>query len=255
MRVMIKRAPDGKITLQEGAKIAVVTISRPAARNALTSNMWRELKAIGEELQRNKKTRAVVVRGVPGSFTAGFDIKEFCGMSVSEANQSFQLMEETIRTFENIPVPVIGAVDGPAYGAGLIFSLAFDLRVGTENAKMGIPVAGLGINLGPEFIHRLKRIIGPARVSELVMLGEIYDAEKSLQTGLLNKVMEREAFDSRVLAIAEKITRLAPSSLASAKKAIQTPLEEEVPEMKYADETYFLEGCLSFVEKRAPRFL
>jgi enoyl-CoA hydratase len=96
LRVMIKRVPDGKITLQETSKIAIVTMNRPAARNALTFNMWKELARIGREIAANPKNKVVILRGIPGQFTAGADIKEFCEMSVEEAEIAFANMEEAI---------------------------------------------------------------------------------------------------------------------------------------------------------------
>src|SRR5690554_2954200 len=104
MRVQIKRVPDGKITLQETSKYAIVTMNRPAARNALTSNMWKELYRIGLDIKSNPKVKVVIIRGVPGDFTAGSDIKEFSMMTVQEANKAFEIMEQTIRLFEDLTI-------------------------------------------------------------------------------------------------------------------------------------------------------
>src|SRR5690606_33318469 len=133
-----------------------------------------ELTQIGNEIR--SKNKVVLLRGVTGNFTAGADIKEFCEMTIDEANEAFQVMEEAISTFESLPMPVISVIDGPAMGAGFVLSLASDLRIGTMNARMGIPVGRLGITLGPAFVRRIIRYIGPSRTKELVYTGKIYSA-------------------------------------------------------------------------------
>ncbi|WP_245411507.1 enoyl-CoA hydratase/isomerase family protein [Alkalicoccus urumqiensis] len=252
---MIRRVPDGKITLQEGAKIAVVTINRPEARNALTREMWQELGNVARAVKKRGKSRVLIVRGVPGNFTAGSDIKEFCSMTNDEANDAFQVMEETIALYEEMPIPVIGAIDGPVYGAGFIFSLAFDLRIGTEHTKMGIPVARLGIRLGPAFTDRILYHLGPARLKELVLMSTIYGHETAHQLGLLHQVTSRAELDSTVLAAADRIVHLSAGSVQAVKQAVPSFRQpEEAGAWAYADPQDFHEGCTAFRDKRAPAF-
>ncbi|MDF0728542.1 enoyl-CoA hydratase-related protein [Cytobacillus sp. S13-E01] len=254
MRVIIKRAPDGKITLQETAKIAIVTINRPIARNALTTNMWRELTRIGEEITTNPKNKVVLLRGISGNFTAGSDIKEFCEMDVSQANEAFEMMEKTISTFENLPMPVIGAIDGPALGAGFVLSLACDIRIGTPKAKMGIPVGRLGIKLGPSFVSRISKLIGPSRTKELVFTNEIYDSQKSYNFGLLNQIVPSSELDHFTLHLAQKIGKQSRASLRAVKDSVQLTWMDKDTKWDFVDPTDFPEGCLAFVEKREPSF-
>jgi enoyl-CoA hydratase len=253
VRVVIRRAPDGKITLQETAKIAIVTINRPAARNALTTNMWRELAAIGREIR--PKNKIVILRGTAGNFTAGADIKEFCEMSAAEANDAFEQMEQAISIFENLPIPVICAVDGPAMGAGLILSLAGDMRVGSPLARMGIPVGRLGITVGPAFMRRIVRLIGPSRAKELVYTGRIYDAQEAFALGLLNHLVESEQLDEYVLQLAETVSRQSRASLQAVKKSVQLCEWRQDMSWNYVDPVDFPEGCLAFAQKREPRFM
>ncbi|GAE27390.1 enoyl-CoA hydratase [Halalkalibacter wakoensis JCM 9140] len=216
--------------------------------------MWRELKRIGLEIKANPKNKVVIVRGITGDFTAGSDIKEFCEMSVDEANEAFRLMEETISTFESLPIPVIGAIDGPTLGAGFVFSLAFDIRVGTPNTRMGIPVGRLGIKLGPTFVQRISRLIGPSRTKELVMTNEIYDYQRSYDMGLVNKVVSSEDLDKYALDLAKMISKQSRASMKAVKKsANMTTLPNDI-EFDFVDPVDFHEGCLAFVEKRKPNF-
>jgi enoyl-CoA hydratase/carnithine racemase len=252
---MIKRVTDGKITLQETSKMAIVTINRPAARNALTSSMWSELARLGKTIESNHKNKVVILKGVPGHFSAGSDIKEFCRMSVEQANETFEKMEEAISTFEKIPIPVLGVVDGPAIGAGFVLSLACDIRIGTKNTKMGIPVGRLGITLGPSFVRRITRLIGPSRTKELVYTGKIYDYDEAKQLGLINVLVENaEELDHFCLKLAETISSQSMASLKAVKKSVDLCEWRQENNWKYVDPVDFYEGCLSFVEKRKPNF-
>lgn len=254
MRVLIKRVPDGKITLQETSKIAIVTINRPSARNAMTSRMWGELADIAGEIRANQKIKVLILRGIPGEFTAGSDIKEFCKMSVREANEAFGLMEKAISRIESLPIPVIGAIDGPALGAGFVLSLACDVRIGTTQARMGIPVGRLGITLGPSFVRRVVRLIGPSRTKELVFTGKIYDASTSFQLGILNQLVETYQLDQSALGLAQTIMNQSRASMQAVKQSVELSYRPMETAWSYVDPVDFPEGCLAFVEKRRPRF-
>lgn len=254
MRVNISRVPDGKITLQQTSKVAIVTINRPAARNALTTNMWREMARMAAEIRLNPKMKVVILRGVPENFSAGSDIKEFCEMSVDEANEAFRQMEKAICAFEELAIPVIGAIDGPAAGAGFILALACDLRIGTKHAKMGIPVGRLGITVGPSFMRRIIRLTGPSKAKSLVYLGEMLSADDAYRSGLLNRLVEPEELHQHVLDLAETIMQQSKASLLSVKKAAALCEWREERDWNYVDPNDFPEGCLAFVEKRKPNF-
>src|SRR5690242_10821536 len=143
MQVLVKRLEDGKITFQQTSKIGIVTMNRPGSRNALTASMWKELTEIFNKVKESTKIKVLVLRGTANQFTAGSDIKEFSQMTLTEAQNAFLNMEEAISTLESLPIPVLAAIDGPAMGAGFILSLACDMRIGTYNARMGIPVGRL----------------------------------------------------------------------------------------------------------------
>ena len=146
MQVTTKRmeAEHAKIILQETAGLAIITIHRPQLRNALTANMWDQLLEIGNKVLENPKNKVLLLRGSGEQFTAGSDLKEFNQMSLEEAEDAFVHMENTISTFERLPIPTIGVINGPAMGAGLELALACDIRIGSEKSKLGIPVGKLG---------------------------------------------------------------------------------------------------------------
>jgi enoyl-CoA hydratase len=261
LRVTINRIEkDGKITLQEGGGVAIVTIHRPNLRNAMTNNMWRELAEVGRTIATNKKNRVVILRGSKDQFTAGSDIKQFNKLSIEEANEAFRLMEEAISTFEKIPLPTIGAINGTAAGAGFQLALACDIRVGTSKTKMGIPVGRLGITIPQMFAKRMVDLIGKSRTMDLVYTGRLYDADECYRLGLVNYLLsDDEAIDHYVIQLAKKIMEQSPASLLAVKRsaAFASPVmgvQWETGIESSVDPIDFPEGVKSFVEKRQPNF-
>lgn len=255
MKVEIFRLADGKITFQRTSKVAIVTVNRPAARNAMTRSMWKSLGAIADDIGSNPKVKVVLLRGIPGQFTAGADIKEFAAMSMAEANEAFHVMERTISKFEKLPVPVIAAIDGPAMGAGFILSLACDLRIGTPQAKLGIPVGKLGITLGPSFVRRMVRHIGPSFTKEMVMMNRILNADEASSLGLLHRLVASEELERQAFACIETILNQSRGSLQAVKQAIEYSYKEQDIPWSYVDPVDFAEGFSAFAQKRSPRFL
>ena len=255
MSVLVKSIEEGKITFQETSKIGIITLNRPAARNALTANMWKGLAEIAKEVRESTEIKVLIIRGTTGQFTAGSDIKEFSEMSLDEAKDAFLAMEQAISTVESIPVPVIAAIDGPAMGAGFILSLACDLRIGSSNTKVGIPVGRLGITLGPSFMRRIVCLIGPSRAKELVYTGRIFNAEEANELGLVNRLVHPGNLDKSVLEMAEIILKQSKASLKAVKKAVELCEWKKDMDWNFVDPTDFPEGCRAFAEKRSPKFI
>lgn len=261
MRVKINRVEeDGKITVQESAGMAIVTIHRPNLKNAMTKKMWAELATIGRELPNNPRTRVVVLKGSRGSFTAGSDLKEFSRMSLAEADEAFRVMEDAIATFERLPIPTIGLINGFGIGAGFQLALACDLRVGTPETKMGIPVGGLGITLSKKFVKRIVEMVGPSRAKDFVFTGRLLDAEESYQWGLLNYLIaEDENPTNFIIAMAQKIKEQSPASLRAVKEGVAYATHSiDIPFPSHfqsnVDPNDFPEGIAAFKEKRKPKF-
>ncbi|WP_240376843.1 enoyl-CoA hydratase/isomerase family protein [Bacillus piscicola] len=261
MRVSISRVEkNGKITLQESGGIAIVTIHRPAAKNAMTANMWKELAALGKRIPKNEKTRVVILRGAEGLFTAGSDIKEFNRMSIDEANESFGYMEEAISTFEEIELPTVGVISGPAMGAGFELALACDLRIGTPRTKMGMPIGRLGITLSKSFVKRIVDLIGPSKMKDLVYTGRLLNPVECRDWGLVNYLLDEDTnADNYAISLANIIKEQSPASLRAAKESaafansrLDIPLKSTFE--KSAHPVDFPEGVRAFVEKRKPNF-
>lgn len=260
MRVDITRMEEeqAKITLQETAGLAIITIHRPQKKNALTANMWKQLGEIAEHVLDNPKNKVLLLRGAGEQFTAGSDIGEFHQMTLEEAEHSFVLMEKTISTIEHLLLPTIGIINGPAMGAGLELALACDLRIGSNKARLGIPVGKLGITINNKFAKRIVDLVGPSITKELVYLGRILKADEAYALGMLNYLVNEDELDRYAIRMGKLVASMSPASLLAVKRAVQecvnsTPAlwQGSTP---FVDKQDFKEGVAAFVEKRAPKF-
>lgn len=260
MKVNIKRMQEeqAKIIFQETAGLAIITIKRPQKRNALTAKMWNELAETGLMVMQNPKNKVVLLRGWGEQFTAGSDIQEFHEMSLDEAEESFGLMEKAISTFENLEIPTIGIINGPAMGAGLELALSCDLRIGSEKTRLGIPVGKLGITLNNKFAKRLVDLIGPSLTKDLVYTNRIFKAEEAHHLGMLNYLVNADDLDSFAIRVGKLVASQSPASLLSIKRSVRECINS-VPVLwkdstPFVDHQDFPEGVAAFVEKRSPRF-
>jgi enoyl-CoA hydratase len=261
MKIEINRFEDGaKIVWQETAGIAIVTMKRAQVKNAMTPEMWKALADIGRKIEKNKNIRVAILRGEGSQFSVGSDIKAFHKMSVEEANEAFVLMEEAISAFEYLRIPTIAFINGPAMGAGLELALSCDLRVGTPDALLGIPIGKLGITISQRFSQRLVNLIGPSRTKDLIFTGRLFKAEEAYRLGLLNYLESDERAEQFTLELAQKISRASMNSLQAAKEAVARciPFTEVAfghrGYPQYIDPVDFPEGVAAFVEKREPKF-
>lgn len=249
---------EAKITYQESGGIAIITIHRPQKRNALSQKMWKKLYVLAEKAVKNTKNKVLLLRGSGRHFTSGSDLYEFNKMSVEEAEEAFKVMEQTITYFELLPMPTLCVINGPAMGAGLELALACDMRIGSENTKLGIPVGNLGITLNNRFAHRLVSLLGPSKTKELVYMGKIYDGTQAHQHGLLNELVDSNDLNTHSLNMASRIASQSPRSLLAIKRAVAESTES-APELwegttNFVDPEDFPEGVSAFVEKRKPQF-
>jgi len=249
---------DAKIIYQETAGLAIITIHRPQLKNALTANMWTQLAKIALQTLDNPKNKVLILRGSGDNFTAGSDIKEFNSISLEEAETAFVHMEKTISTIERLPIPVIGVINGPAMGAGLELALACDIRIGSEKARMGIPVGKLGITLNNKFAKRLVDLVGPSATKDFVFTGRMYKAEEAFNAGMLNYLVSEKDLNKFAIRMGKLVAGMAPSSLLAVKQSVQECLDSAPvlwnSSTTFVDPQDFPEGVRAFVVKRQPKF-
>lgn len=244
-------------------EVVTITLNRPKILNVLSQQVMTELETALDELYR-ADIRLLLVRGAGDkAFAAGADIKEFVGREPEAAASLSAMGNRVLLKLSRFPAPTIAVIQGFALGGGMEIMLACDLRIGTPNAKMGLPEVGLGIMPGYGGTQRLARLIGPGRAKELVFTGKNIDAETAFNMGILNQVAPEEELESVLKEWTVKLLANAPIGQATAKRVMDQGLEttlEEGLKLEAAgfgklfgteDET---EGVNAFIERRKPHF-
>ena len=245
--------------------IAIVTINRPKALNALNAATIYELDKMFDELGANSAVKAVIVTGSgEKSFVAGADITEMQPMSAIEGRNWGKLAQAVFNKIENLPKPVIAAVNGYALGGGCELSMACDIRIASEKAKFGQPEVSLGIPPGFGGTQRLARLVGKGRAKEMLFTGDMIDAVEACKIGLANKVVAPEELMNVAKVMAQKIMSRAPIAVQVCKSAVNEGLDVDLESgIAYEAEVFGLcfatddqkEGMAAFVEKRKPNFI
>lgn len=244
--------------------IGFVTINRPKALNALNAETINELDRMFETLENDDSVKAVILTGGgEKSFVAGADITEMQNMSAAEGRAWGKKAQAVFNKIENLPKPVIAAVNGYALGGGCEISMACDIRIASEKAKFGQPEVTLGILPGFGGTQRLSRLVGKGRAKEILFTGDMIDAAEAYRIGLVNKVTAPEELVSTAKEMALKIMSRAPFAIRVCKQAVNTGLNVDLESgVAFEAEVFGLcfatqdqkEGMTAFVEKRKAAF-
>ena len=238
---------------------AVIVMSRPSALNALSKAVLAELDAALAEVRADKDCRALIVTGDgEKAFVAGADIAEMRDLGPDAAADFARRGQAVFRAIEELPIPVIAAVNGYALGGGCELALACDIRIASENARFAQPETGLGIIPGFGGSVRLPATVGRARAAYLILTGRQVNAVDALATGLVSEVTPRESLMTRAHEIAAELASRSPVAIAHAKRAMATcakAYEREALEFGRCFETGDpLEGMSAFLERRKPGY-
>ena len=238
--------------------VAVVTIDRPEALNALNVETLTELRDRLRELAEDDSARVVVLTGAGDrAFVAGADIKYMAGLGREEARRWGGLGHEAGRLLEVMPKPTIAAINGFALGGGCELALACDLRYASSEARLGQPEIELGIVPGWGGTQRLTRVCGLGAAKELILTGRLIHADEALRIGLVNAIADPVL--DHALDVADQLAAKSPTALRVAKRLLNLSPEaldleaEEFGELFATEDAK--EGLAAFVEKRPPRFV
>ncbi|MBE5838305.1 enoyl-CoA hydratase-related protein [Butyrivibrio sp.] len=239
--------------------IAIVTINRPEALNALNSQVLDDLAATFDAIDTNV-VRAVVLTGAgEKSFVAGADIGEMSTLTKAEGEAFGKKGNDIFRKIEQFPVPVIAAVNGFALGGGCEISMSCDIRICSENAMFGQPEVGLGITPGFGGTQRLARLIGAGMAKQLIYTARNIKADEALRIGLVNAVYPQEELMAAAEKMASQIAANAPIAVRACKKAINDGLQTDIDEAIVIEEKLFgscfetedqKEGMANFLRKK-----
>lgn len=256
---------DFPIQVEQRGAVAIWTINRPDRMNSLSRATLFALGKLAREAVSNDSIRAIVLTGAgEKAFCAGADLKERQGMSENDIRVQVALYRSELGILDRSPKPVIGAINGVAFGGGLELALICDLRVAASHATLALPETTLGIIPGAGGTQRLPRIVGDARAKEMILLGRRLTAQEALAWGLVNRVAPAgvNLLDD-VLGFIEPIAQGAPIAQAAALEAIDRAQEntlevglelEKVSYDKVLVSEDRREALLAFAEKRKPQF-
>jgi len=251
------------INYEKQGRIAIFTIDRPEARNAMNAQGMLELRDKMLQFSNDQDLWVGVITGASEkAFCGGADVKEMVSFQQAHPGQYWERPDSPMRGLE-IWKPLIAAINGVALGGGLEIVLACDIRIASKNARFGTPEASLGLMPGWGGTQRLPRMIPWARAAELLLGGKTIDAQEAYQVGLVNEVVPPPEVMPTAIRRAETMCKLGPLSLRAIKQAMikgtSTSLEEglqiEKELVKYLVSTEdFAEGVNAFVEKRKPEY-
>lgn len=255
--------PSSNVVLDIDGPVATVTLTRPAAKNALTWEMYDALVEACDALP-GSGARVVIIRGSGGVFSAGTDIHQFDAVRTGDDGIAYERrIGAVIDRLEDLDVPTIAAVEGAAVGGGCALALACDLRLAADTASFGVPVARtLGNCLSVENLARLVDLIGHGRATELMLTGRLVSADQALEWGLVSKVLPTSELDTETLALALELSRRASSTVRATKAMLRRLRAARRPPAGACDDLIaacyasdnFREGVAAFTARRPPVF-
>jgi enoyl-CoA hydratase len=251
-----------KPTITDG--IALVTINRPAAMNALNTRFFNEMDDFVATITNNPAVKVMVITGEGKAFVAGADIAEMVDKNGAEGKAFSKLGQNTFSSFGRLDIPVIAAINGFALGGGLELAMGCDFRIASSKAKFGQPEVNLGLIPGYAGTQRLSRLVGLGDALHLLMTADMIGAEDALRIGLVQKVVEPEMLMEEVMKIAKNIISKGPEAIKKVKKTVRLGYEMSLNKGEELEAEEFgslfgegkegKKGMQAFLEKRKPEW-
>lgn len=245
-------------------RIATITINRPQSLNAITEEVFLDLAKVMDDLSADDEVAVIILTGAgEKAFIAGGDITSMVKASPEWARNFALLAQGILNKIEQSPKTVIAAINGYALGGGCELAMACDIRIAAESAQFGQPEVKLGIIPGFAGTQRLSRLVGKGRAKEIILTGEMFDANEAYRIGLVNKVVPAAELMTAAREMATIIAQRSLSAVRMCKEAIDNGLEMDIIRAeRYEADLFALcfatadqrEGMTAFVEKRAAKF-
>ena len=244
-------------------RIAVVTISRPAAMNALNSDFFNEMNHLLDDLEPREDVKVLVITGEGKAFVAGADIAEMVHMNQAEGQAFSAKGQRTFDRIEQLRIPVIAAINGYTLGGGCELAMSCDFRIASKLAKFGQPEMNLGLIPGYAATQRLSRLTGMGNALYLILTAETIGAEDALRIGLVQKLTEPEVLMEETMKLATRMAANGSQSVEVAKMVMRQGSSmnfsdasalESAEFGKLFDQPATKEGMKAFLEKRKPQW-
>ncbi|MFZ5550455.1 MAG: enoyl-CoA hydratase/isomerase family protein [Pseudomonadota bacterium] len=247
--------------------IARLQFSHPGKLNALSVQMWRDLRALLDGLNAlhpDAGPRVVIVQGEGGSFVAGADIEEFPDFRFDAdtlAHYHEEVVAPALNALLDCDRPLVAQIEGACVGGGLEIAACCDLRICGESSRFGVPIAKLGFPMAPLEVEIVARVIGETCLRELLLDARVLNAAEARERGLVTRVVADDAVADDARATAERLAGLSPQALRLNKRALRqfarslgSSRDERTPHYAYAPSAEHREGLAAFNEKRPARF-
>jgi enoyl-CoA hydratase len=248
------------LLVERRERVAIVTINRPEKRNALNIQTREEGARLLEELRDDESVGVVIFTGA--GVIAGADIAEFAGRTAL-TQRDVMTGRSLFTAIDTFPKPVIAMVNGYCLGGGCELALACDIRIASETASFGQPEINLGIIPGGGGTQRLTRLVGEGKAMELILTGDIINAQTAYNLGLVNMVVPAADLEAKTMEMANRIAEKSPVALRMAKEAVKLASRSNLDEGLRREVDLFAlcfssedkdEGVRAFLEKRKPVF-
>ena len=253
----------GFVKTEQKGHVAILTIDRPEALNALTADVLRDLGEAMDAVEANDEAYVVILTGAGRSFVAGADIGEQQPLDLAGGRKWGQRGSALMRRIEKLEIPTIAAVNGFALGGGCELALSCDIILASEKAKFGQPEVGLGITPGFSGTQRLPRRVGTAKAKELIFSGRMVKADEAERMGLVNAVCAPEELMDKAMELARSFAKNAPIAVKYSKACIDRGMQMDIDDGIALENELFAmcfatadqkEGMKAFLEKRDAAF-
>jgi enoyl-CoA hydratase/carnithine racemase len=251
------------LTEKQGG-ILIVTINRPEVLNAVNTELLMKCNQLAKEAYYDSKLRVVIITGAGDkAFSVGADLKERKDMDVGKVRMFIQIIRDTFSLIENLPRPVIAAINGMALGGGTELALACDIRIADPTATMGLTETKWGVIPGGGGTQRLPRLVGKGMAKEMIFTGRAVGAEEALHIGLINKISKPGRSLEEALEMAKIICENGPVAISQVKSVINRGVEMDINNALQIETNAYevciptkdrIEGLKAFIEKRKPAY-
>ncbi|MFM0347849.1 enoyl-CoA hydratase-related protein [Paraburkholderia sp. RL17-347-BIC-D] len=257
---------SGQLIVQRDGPVGRILVSNVNRHNAGTNEMWQAFSPSLAEFVADPEARVILIEGDGGrDFMSGADIREFRSrLSQSDAVRTVERSAlEAYRAVWDCPIPTVAVIRGYCLGGGLALATCCDLRIAADDAIFGIPAVKLGVGYPADSMYKIRSLVGPAFMKEILLTGRQFSAQEALHMGLVNAVVPTSELTERAESMAASIVKAAPLTVRAI-KLIDRDLDRNPAERNvelwdnaiaacFASED-FVEGCNAFTEKRAPVF-